>query len=178
MLKSQMFASMLFASASIAMAVGAFAQSQPTGADAAPGRNEQDASAIRALLAYGFEESWNRHQPAMAVTPDKCADEAIFINTSGGWVKGCRALADLLTPLHAPGGPFHDQTRRHVVEDLRFIRPDVAIAVVKTFDKRRAGVATTGEETRGLVVVSKEGGHWKMTANQNARIQASPVGNR
>jgi hypothetical protein len=87
-------------------------------------------------------------------------------------------LVDLLTPLHAPGGRFHDHTRRHAVEELRFIRPDVAIAVVKTFDIRHAGVPAAGEETRGLVVLSKEGEYWKVTANQNARIQASPVGNR
>jgi len=173
MLKSQ-----LLASISIAMAVAAYAQSRPTGTDAVPDRNDQDARAIRALLAYGFEESWNSHNPAMVATPDKCADNAIFINTSGGWVKGCQAFADLLTPLHAPGGRFHDHTRRHAIEELRFIRPDVAIAVVKTFDIRHAGVPAAGEETRGLVVLSKEGEHWKVTANQNARIQASPDGVR
>lgn len=173
MLKLQLLASIL-----VATAVGAFGQSHATGAAADSGRNDQDARAIRALLAYGFEESWNSHQPAMAATPDKCADDAIFINTSGGWVKGRQAFIDLLTPLHAAGGPFHDHTRRHVVEDLRFIRPDVAIAVVKTFDIRIAGVPTPGRETRGLVVLSKEGEDWKLTANQNGTIQATPVGNR
>ena len=168
----------LLASLSIAMVVGAFAQSPATRTDAVSGGTEQDARAIRALLAYGFEESWNSHRPATAVTPDKCADPAIFINTSGGWVKGCQAAADLVAPLHAPGGRFHDHTRRHLVEELRFIRPDVAIAVVKTFDIRRAGKPTTGEETRGLVVLSKEGEHWKVTASQNARMQVSPAGNR
>jgi hypothetical protein len=173
MWKSQLLASIL-----LAIAVGAFAQPQATGAPAVSGRNGQEAKAVRALLTYAFEESWNSHQPAMAVTPEKCVEDAIFINTSGGWVKGCRALVDLLTPLHAPGGPFHDHTRRHVVEDLRFIRPDVAVAVVKTFDIRIAGVPIPGRETRGLVVLSKEGEHWKVTANQNGTIQASPRGNR
>ena len=173
MLKSQLLASIL-----LATAVGAFAQSQSTGGDAVPGRNEQDEKAIRAMLKYGFEDSWNSHEPAKALTADRCVDDAIFINTTGGWVKGCRALADLLTPLHAPGGRFHELTRRHVVEDLRFIRPDVAIAVVKTFDRRIAGKPTPGRETRGLVVLSKEGGRWKVTANQNGTIQATPDGNR
>jgi hypothetical protein len=173
MLKSQ-----LLASFSVAMVIGAFAQSPTTGAGTVPGQNEQDAKAIRAALAYGFEESWNSHNPAMLATPDRCADDAIFINTTGGWVKGCRALVDLLTPLHAPGGPFHEHTRRHAVEDLRFIRPDVAIAVVKTFDIRIAGVPTPGRETRGLVVLVKEGEHWKVIANQNSTIQVSPAGNR
>lgn len=173
MLRSKLLASIL-----LATAAGAFAQSQSTGGAAVPGRNEQDETAIRAMLKYGFEDSWNSHEPAKALAPERCVDDAVFINVTGGWVKGCRALIDLLTPLHARGGPFHDHTRRHAVEDLRFIRPDVAIAVVKTLDIRRAGVPTEGEEIRGLVVWTKEDGHWKVTANQNARIQASPVGNR
>ena len=173
MLKSQLLASIL-----LATAVGTFAQSQSAGAGAVPGRNEQDEKAIRALMAYAFEESWNTHQPAKAATPDKCVDDAVFINVTGGWLKGCGAWAALLTPMHAPGGRVHEHTRRHLVEDLRFIRPDVAIAVVKTFDIRIAGVPTPGRETRGLVVLSKEDGLWKATASQNTRIEASPDGNR
>ena len=173
MLKSQ-----LLTSISIAIAVGAFVQSRPIGTDAVPNRNDEDARAIRALLAYGYEESWNTHNPALAATSDNCVDDAVFINTTGGWVTRRQAWVNLLTPLHAPGGPFHDHTRRHVVEDLRFIRPDVAIAVVKTFDVRIAGVPTAGRETRGLVVLSKEGQHWKVAANQNGTIQTSPAGNR
>jgi uncharacterized protein (TIGR02246 family) len=140
--------------------------------------DENDAVAIRALLTDGFETSWNEHRPADAATPDKCDRGAVFINTTGGWLKGCENWIALITPLHAPGGPFHDHTRRHEVEDLQFIRPDVAIAVVKTFDIRRGGVPTTGEETRGLVVVSKQDGRWRLNANQNGRIQAAPVGNQ
>ena len=173
-----MLRSQLIAAIAIAMTVGAFAQLPATGTDAAPGRNEQEERAIREVLAYGTEESWNSHQPARAVTPDRCADPAIFINTTGAWIKGCQAVADLVTPLHAPGGPFHDHTRRHLVEELHFIRADVAIAVVKTFDIKRGGKPTTGEETRGLFVLRKDGGRWKVTANQNARIQPSPVVNR
>ena len=137
--------------------------------------NDADANAIRAALAYGYETSWNSHQPATSVTPDTCADGAVFINTTGGWIEGCQAWADMITPLHATGGPFHDHTRRHVVEELRFVRPDVVIAVVRTVDIQRAGVPTTGEETRGLSVFYKEDGHWKLIANENNRIQANPV---
>ena len=64
------------------------------------------------------------------------------------------------------------------MEELRFIRPDVALAVVKTFDIRRAGVPATGEETRGLVVLSKEGGRWKLNTLENTRIQATVNGQR
>jgi hypothetical protein len=151
-------------------------QSDAKKVQAVPFRNAQDETAIRAALLDGFETSWNSHQPARAVTPDKCVDDAIFINTSGGWVGGRRDFADMISRRHAPGGPFHDHTRRHTVEDLRFIRPDVAVAVVKTFDIRRAGVPITGEDTRGLIIFSKEDGRWKVNALENTKIQATPVG--
>jgi hypothetical protein len=111
--------------------------------------NDQDEAAIRLMLTEGYETSWNNHQPATAVTPDKCIDDAIFVNTSGGWVTGRQNFAEMISRLHAPGGPFHDHTRRHLVEELRFIRPDVALAVVKTFDIKRAGVPTTDERQEG-----------------------------
>jgi uncharacterized protein (TIGR02246 family) len=140
--------------------------------------NDQDESAIRSQLAEGYEAFWNSHRPAAAVTPDRCTDDAIFINTSGGWIKGRENFAEMISRLHAPGGPFHDHTRRHAVEELRFIRPDVVIAVVKTFDIKRGGVPTPGEETRGLVVMSKEAGHWKVSAVENTKIQATVNGQR
>jgi ketosteroid isomerase-like protein len=153
-----------------------FGQSEAKKAHAPRFWNAQDDTAIRAALADGFETSWNSHQPATAVTPDKCVDDAIFINTSGGWIKGRKDFAEMISRLHAPGGPFHDHTRRHTVEDLRFVRLDVAVAVVKTLDIRRAGVPTTGEETRGLIIFSKEDGHWKVNALENTKIDAVPVG--
>lgn len=154
------------------------AQSGGTPAGTPQLRSEQDESAIRSLLVESFEKHWNNHQPAASVTPEKCIDDAIFINTTGGWLKGRSNFAEMISRLHAPGGPFHDHTRRHVVEELRFIRPDVALAVVKTFDVKRGGVPTTGEETRGLIVLSKEGGRWKLNAIENTRIQASVNGQR
>ena len=141
-------------------------------------RSEPDETDIRSILAEGFEKSWNNHQPAAALTPDKCIDNAIFINTTGGWVKGRANFAEMISRLHAPGGPFQDHTRRHMVEELRFVRPDVALAVVKTFDIKRAGVPTAGEETRGLIVLSKEDGHWKVNALENTRIQTTVNGQR
>ena len=154
------------------------AQSGGRAARTQQSRSEQDEAEIRSALAEGFEKYWNSHQPAAAVTPDKCIDDATFINTSGGWVKGRENFAEMISRLHGPGGPFHDHTRRHEVEELRFIRPDVALAVVKTFDIKRAGVPIAGEETRGLVILSKENGRWKVNALENTKIQAIVNGQR
>jgi ketosteroid isomerase-like protein len=160
-------------------AIGALnAQTSPRADGTPQSGSKQDEADVRSILAEGFEKYWNNHQPAAAVTPDKCIDDAIFINTTGGWVRGRENFAAMISRLHAPGGPFHDHTRRHVVEELRFIRPDVVVAVVKTFDKKRAGVPVTGEETRGLTVLTKEGGSWKVNALQNTRIQTTVNGQR
>jgi len=160
----------------LAIIGAAHGQSNPNKVKASTTAKDREETAIRTQLAYGFEETWNSHQPAAAVTADKCIEDAVFINTSGGWVKGRENFAEMISRLHAPGGPFHDHTRRHAVEELRFIRPDVVVAVVKTFDIKRAGVPTTGEETRGLIILSKENGHWKVNALENTRIEATPVG--
>ena len=138
--------------------------------------NDQDEARIRSLLAEGYETSWNNHHPS--VTAETCMDDAIFINTTGGWVKGRETFSEMITRLHAPGGLFHDHTRRHMVEELRFIRPDVALAVVKTFDIKRAGVPVAGEETRGLIIFSKEEGRWKVNALENTKIQPVVNGQR
>ncbi len=161
----------------LAMLCAGCMKSSPKKVEAARFWNDQDDAAIRSLLAVGEEVDWNNHQPAKSLTRDKCIDDAIFINTTGGWIKGRENFAEMISRLHAPGGLFHDHTRRHMVEELRFIREDVALAVVKTFDIKRAGVPTTGEETRGMVIFSKEDGHWKVNALENTKIQATPVGN-
>ncbi len=161
---------------SMLLAMVSASYEQPGGKEAGVRRfwNDQDEAAIRAELREGFETNWNAHQPK--VTPEICIEDAVFINTTGGWIKGRENFSELIMRLHGPGGQFHDHTRRHAVEELQFIRPDVVFAVVKTFDIRRGGVPTTGEETRGLIILSKEDGHWKVNALENTRIQATPVG--
>ena len=82
----------------------------------------------------GSKKAGTVMNPAKVVTPDKCADDAVFINTTGGWVKGCRALVDLVdtTPCsgravsraHAAarrrGPPLHPAGCRHRRgEDIR-----------------------------------------------------------
>src|SRR5215469_3276572 len=72
----------------LAIIGAAHGQSNPNKVKASTTAKDREETAIRTQLAYGFEETWNSHQPAAAVTADKCIEDAVFINTSGGWVKG------------------------------------------------------------------------------------------
>ena len=131
-----------------------------------------DEQALRSLIADGMEVSWNAHHPEEAVTPDKAVEDADFINIYGGWTKGRQNFSETIARLHAPKGLFHGSTRRHEVEQLRFIRPDVAVAIVRAFDVRQGG-KLTGEETRAVIVYSKEAGRWKLNTFQNTTIKPS-----
>ena len=164
----------------LATTAALFEQSARKEPEAPPLRNNTDESAIRSLLAFGFRPVENNpsnlHWKILRCSGFQAVDEAVFINTTGGWVMGRENFLELITRLHAPGGPFHDHTRRHAIEELRLIRPDVAFAVVKTFDIKRAGAPTKGEETRGLIILSKEAGRWKVNALENTKIQPMPTG--
>ena len=74
---------------------------------------------------------------------------------------------------------FRFMTTQDAMQSKKFrsIRPDVAFAVRKTFDIKRAGVRTEGGETRGLIILSKEDRHWKVNALENTKIQPMPTGN-
>src|SRR5260370_618717 len=97
----------------------------------APCGGVAQAPAVQSIRPKQF--TLRRGRPwGLPVTRDKCTEDAVFIYTTGGWVKGRENFIEMISRLHAPGGPFHDRhTRCHTLEELRFIRKDVA-AVVKT----------------------------------------------
>jgi hypothetical protein len=68
------------------------------------------------------------------------------------------------------------KTRDHTVESIRFVRPDVAIAIVKFHNLRDAG-KLTDEETRASCLLSKEAGQWKVNTFHNTRIVPGRGGN-
>jgi hypothetical protein len=57
----------------------AYGQAGGTRVKAPTAAKNPEETAIRTQLAYGFETTWNSHQPAPAVTADKCIEDAIFI---------------------------------------------------------------------------------------------------
>ena len=95
--------------------------------------------------------------------------DADYINLTGGWTKGREAFVAVMSKLQA--APFHDITRRTIVEKIRFVRPDVAVVITTNVDRRDDGPPS---ESRSTYVLSKEGGHWLLNSFQNTQVAAPP----
>ena len=107
--------------------------------------------------------------------PQRTAEHADFLNVFGGWTQG---TAEFTKRISTPQGAafFKGKTREHTIESIRFVRPDVAIVIVKFFNARDNG-KLTGEDTRASYVLTKEGGQWEMTLFHNTPIVPGRGGN-
>jgi uncharacterized protein (TIGR02246 family) len=80
------------------------------------------------------EERWNKHDAeALAALQ---AEDIDHINTSGGWSKGREDIRKLWAQL------FETRLKEVItevkLEKIRFLKPDVAVAIVRIFHKRPA----------------------------------------
>jgi uncharacterized protein (TIGR02246 family) len=122
----------------------------------------KDEALIRKLLSQS-EERWNKHDAkALAALQ---AEDIDHINTSGGWSKGREAICKLWAQLFETR--FKEDTTEVKLEKIRFLKPDVAVAIVRIFHKRPA------EETESLAtfVMTKDGDKWQVVSYQATRIQ-------
>jgi uncharacterized protein (TIGR02246 family) len=135
-----------------------------------PGRGDdenkaKDVGLIRKLLSQS-EERWNKHDAeALAALQ---AEDVDHINTSGGWSKGREAIRKLWAQLFETR--FKDDTTKVTLEKIRFLKPDVAVAIVRIFHKRPA------EDTESLAtfVMTKDGDKWQVVSYQATRLQTTP----
>ncbi len=68
-------------------------------------------------------------------------------------------------------GPLADQYARYEVKDVRFIRPDVALAYKEAYAVTADGEPIDVEHTMcALYVLVKEDGRWLITARQNTLV--------
>ena len=101
-----------------------------------------------------FYEGWNTHDVEKMVSV--YADDIDHVNAFGEWHKGKQVMRDELTKFHA------DRTRNTyktiTVEKVRFIKPDVAVAIVRQ-------VSTVGNV--GTFVLSKDSDKWLIVSFAN-----------
>ncbi|RFZ85070.1 SgcJ/EcaC family oxidoreductase [Mucilaginibacter terrenus] len=124
-------------------------------------------TAIRKLVK-NYEDAWNRHDPkALAAS---YSSDATWVNWFGAYYIGRQDIEDHYRTTH--NGYFkqsHYYTR--AVEDIQYLKPDVAIAHVRTGlsdDTRYPGEVF---EFRRMIVLTKKNGTWLIQAGQNAKLE-------
>lgn len=86
---------------------------------------------------------------------------------------GRAALVEAHQAAVGPGGFLRDQYARYEVEDVTFVRPDVALARKLARAVSAEGAPVDLHHTMSaLYVLAKEGGRWWIVARQNTLIPA------
>ncbi len=126
-----------------------------------------DEESIRALLC-DFAATWNARD--MGAFGRLFSPDADFVTITGNRLKGRADIQSYHTDLSAQ--VYKDSHLSWIPEDVRLVRPDVAVAHVSTeiaFNQgrdRRTSLA--------LVVLSKQGGRWWIESLQNTLTGGPP----
>lgn len=129
----------------------------------------------RVAAIHELVERAQRHQSDLEAFLDLHTDDASIVNLAGRRVLGKRALHDAMQ--QALQTPLADVITTAEVDDVRFVRADVAIvSCTKRVDDRRGasqddGSATTMPSTTRLTYVAVvDGGRWRISAAQTTPI--------
>ena len=133
--------------------------------------NKEDAQAIQKVLA-DFTGAWNRHD--MRAFSELFTDDADFVVISGKHLKGRVEIFTYHDGLHK--GVFKDRQQSSKWNDLRFIRPDVAIGHVAFEATSTSGDERLKRTALATVVLTKRGRRWLITALQNTLLSGPPPG--
>jgi uncharacterized protein (TIGR02246 family) len=113
----------------------------------------EEERAIGAVLAR-FYEGWNAHDVEKMVSV--YSDDVDHINVFAEWNRGKQAIRTDLSAFHA--GPGKNSNKTYTIEKLRFIKPDVAVAHVRS-------LSTVGNI--GTYVLTKAAGQWLVVSFTN-----------
>jgi uncharacterized protein (TIGR02246 family) len=125
-----------------------------------------DVAAIARVIA-DIETAFNSKDPDLAVA--HFAPDATAVSASGVLLEGRDALHDAWARDYA--GALRDQYTRYELADVRFPRPDVAVA-----HKRARAVTADGEpldvghELLALYVLVRDDGRWRVVARQSTLV--------
>jgi uncharacterized protein (TIGR02246 family) len=147
---------MLFACALTAAAQGAAPPADARGADEAAVREN-----VRQM-----EEGWNTKSGALFARP--FAEDADYVVINGMSFRGRAAIAETHQRIFET--IFKDSTISLSVKQLRFLRPDVAVAHINGRNRTRASGEEREVEAIITLVMVREAGAWKIAAFQNTQV--------
>jgi uncharacterized protein (TIGR02246 family) len=126
----------------------------------------KEQNAIKQLVQW-YEEAWNRHDPEGLAAQYNI--NATWVNWFGAYYIGRKDIQDHYESTHKSYFKnTHYYTR--AVEDITFVKPDVAIVHVRTGltgDERYPGQTF---EFRRLIMLTKHKEGWLILAGQNAKL--------
>jgi uncharacterized protein (TIGR02246 family) len=125
-----------------------------------------DKEAIKQLVT-NYENAWNRHDPKGLA--DNYDTNATWVNWFGAYYIGKEDIQNHYEIVHTSYfKSSHYYTR--AVEDIIFVKPDVAISHIRTGlsgDTRFPGQTF---EFRRTLILTKKDGTWLILAGQNAKL--------
>jgi uncharacterized protein (TIGR02246 family) len=126
----------------------------------------KEETALRQVVT-NYESAWNRHDAKGLA--EQYHTDATWVNWFGAYSKGQPAIQEHYQTVHTTYfKTSHYYTRS--IEDITFVKPDVAIMHVRTGltgDERYPGQTF---EFRRTMVLTKRDGAWRILAGQNAKL--------
>lgn len=128
----------------------------------------KEITAIKQLIQH-YQDAWNRHDPKGLA--DNYDLDATWVNWFGSYYIGREDIRHHYQIVHES---YFKNTQYYTraVEDITFLKPDVAIAHVRTGlsgDSRFPGQVF---EFRRMIVLTRHQGKWLIKAGQNAKLDA------
>jgi uncharacterized protein (TIGR02246 family) len=125
-----------------------------------------DTDEIRQVIA-DVERGFNTNDAALM--NKHVAADATLVSAMGVRLAG---IDEVMTASEAGlAGPLRDQYARYEVRDVRFVRPDVALAYKEAYAVTADGEPIDLDHTMcALYVLVKQDGRWLITARQNTLV--------
>ncbi|MEO5684345.1 MAG: SgcJ/EcaC family oxidoreductase [Chitinophagaceae bacterium] len=126
----------------------------------------KEKQAIDALVK-NYEDAWNRHDSkALADIYDT---NATWVNWFGAYYIGKKDIQNHYDTVHTTYFKITQYFTRSI-EDITFVKPDVAIAHVRTGLTGDTGYPGQTFEFRRTIVLTKHKNSWLIFAGQNAKL--------
>lgn len=148
----------------IACALTASAQGAAT-----PNTQASDEAAIRENVKH-MQDGWNTKSGALFAKP--FATDADYVVINGMQIKGREAIGKGHQRIFET--IFKDSIISLAVQQIRFLRSDVAVVHVAGHNKVRQGEKTSEGDAVMTLVMTKDQGEWKIAAFQNTGVMTNP----